>query len=139
MILSTGAYYDTHTDSIQVGVLVQTDAQQSAADQLKSGTVEVLQNDSIIASEEFDSRHRVLWSDTDDDEPQDNGLFYFWLHHPPAQQNLWARVSVELVGRQQATERVPVKMLGSMSASQWQNPSLSGRPVITYDVDPSFP
>ncbi len=140
MILETRARYYGATESIQVAVLVQEDDMTSAADSLVSGTVEILHGDAAMFTENFTADHRVLWfdGDTNYDTPEDRGQFYFFLHHPPVEQNMNARVTVTLQGDRTATQKVPIDAQ-TVDPGDWQNPALKGRDPIEYDKDPEFP
>ena len=139
MILETKARYFGGTDSIQVAILLQEDDYSSAAGKVTSGTVEILHTNAAMFSEQFSAEHRVLSfdGDTNYETAEDTGLFYFFLHHPPVQQNMHARVSVTLSDDRTAVQKVPID--AQLVETDWQNPELPGRDTIEYDRDPDFP
>lgn len=139
MILETKARYFGATDSIQVAVVVQEDDATSAASSLLSGTVEILHGDTAMFTEQFSAEHVALWfdGDTNYEVPEDRGEFYFFLHHPPVQQNINARVTVLLQGDRTATQKVPVDAQ-LVDAKDWQNPALKGRDQIAYQLPPEM-
>lgn len=138
MILEITAKYFSLPDSIQVAVLVMEDDFTSAAPKVTNGTVQILQGESVMFSETFDRQHVVLW--TDEDVPEDRGQFYFFLHHPPVQQYMQARVAVTLQNDSVITQTVQVDATSiETDPSVWQNPALAGRATINFPKDPSFP
>ena len=139
MILVCRSAYDGHTDSIQVAVIVQNDDGTSAASEVQSGTVEVLSHGTTMFSEDFNSDHKMIWYDPNDGSEEDRGNFYFFLHHPPIQKDLSTRVTVNLVGDRVLKQKVDVDVDAEPNTHKWQNPALSGRDAIVFDVDPTFP
>ena len=138
MILETAAKYFSLPDSIQVAISVQEDDYTSAAAKVVNGTVQILHNDIVMFTEHFDRQHVVLWTDTE--IPEDRGQFFFFLHHPPIQQHMQAKVTVVLHDDRTATQTVLVDATSTeVDPNVWQNPALAGRATINFPKDPSFP
>lgn len=138
MILEATAKYFTLPDSIQVAILVLEDDYVSAAPKITTGTVQILQGEVSMFTETFDRQHTVLW--TDPSVSEDRGQFYFFLHHPPIQQNMQVRVTIQLSDGRHASQTIPIDITSSdVEHDVWQNPALAGRATIQYPKDPSFP
>jgi len=140
MILETRARYFGGADNIQVAILLQEDDYTSAAPSLKTGTVQILQGSSVAFAEQFTAEHKVLRYDGDVnyDVGEDKGEFYFFVHHPQAQQNLSAKISVEMGDGRTATQTVPIDAQVS-DPEEWQNPQLSGHDPVEFPKDTDFP
>jgi len=140
MILETRARYFGSTDSVQVAILLQEDDLTSAAEMLQLGTVEVLHGKTTMFSETFEAKHRVMWfEDENYDVPEDRGLFYFFLHHPPVKQNMNVRVSVTMSDARSARQKVAIDIAQDMGNGAWQNPLLGGRGGQNFEESPDFP
>lgn len=139
MILETKARYFGNTDSLQVAILLQEDDYTSAAGKLTEGTVEIMHINAVMFTEQFLPEHKVMTfgGDTNYDVATDEGSFYFFVHHPPVQQNMYARVTVTLSDDRTASQKVPID--AQLTSTDWQNPELPGRETIEYDRDPDFP
>ena len=139
MILACRAQYDAHTDSVQVAAIVQDDSGVSLTASVQSGTVEILDGNTTMFSESFSATHRVVQYDADENTITDKGNFYFFLHHPPIQRNLSARITVNLTGGITAAQKVDIEVNRDPEPNAWQNPALSGREAGVFVKDPSFP
>ncbi len=139
MILEAIASYFALPDSIQVAVIVQEDDGTTVAPKVVTGTVAILHGDAAMVSETFTANHRVYWINGTE-EPEDRGQFYFFFHHPQVRVNMKARVNVTLADGRTASQTIDIDSTSADIASDvWQNPVLSGRPVIQYDRDEHFP
>lgn len=120
-----------------MSIAVQEDDQTSAANKLKSGLVEILHGETVMLNGEFASEHVVLVEvEKDTDQLVDKGYFYAFVFHPPAQRNMTARTSVELLDGRTATETVPVEVSAGTTEIDWQNPELPGRGTEEFEEDP---
>lgn len=140
MILVCRAEYDGPTDSVQVAILLQEDDGTSASDRLLRGTVEYLHRDTVMEglTETFDKSNVVLWQNEKEDEPEDRGQFFAFLHHPPAQAQLNTHVSVVMVDGEENEASCPVA-LGQPRTDAYQNPQLPGRTPTRYENDLEMP
>lgn len=140
MVLETRARYFGTTDSVQVAILLQEDDLTSAAEKLQLGTVEVLHGSSTMFTETFEAKHRVMWFEDENYEtPEDRGLFYFFLHHPPVKQNMNVRISVTMSDDRTASQKVAIDVAQDMDATAWQNPRLGGHTATLFEEAPDFP
>ena len=140
MILETRARYFGYTDSVQVAILLQEDDCTSAAEKLRLGTVEVLHGNTTMFTDTFEAKHRVMWfEDENYDTPEDRGLFYFFLHHPPVKQNMNVRVSVVLSDNRTARQKVAIDVAQDMDNGAWQNARPAQREAPAFEENPAFP
>lgn len=138
MILETQARYFGQNDCVQIAIVLQEDDGTSAADKLKTGTVELLHGNTAMFSEELTADHKVLFMDNDPNygDPQDTGQFYFFIHHPAVQGNMNARVSVEMSDSRTASQKVEVDV---QHGRNWNNPAVKGLDPVEFDRDAEFP
>jgi hypothetical protein len=137
MILQCRAEYESKTDSIQVGILVQEDDATSASSLVKQGIVEILQGNVAAITETFTADHKVWLHESGAFE--DFGHFYFFVLHPRTQRNMSVRVAVELSDGRSATTKVPIEVTQDPEKDAWQNPALASRGPTTYEVETDFP
>jgi hypothetical protein len=138
MILVCRAEYNGRTDTIQVAIMLQEDDGTSASPRLLRGTVEYLHRDAVMFADTFDRHSAVLWRKDEDDDPVDDGRFFSWLLHPPAQQQLQAKVSVVMADGEQQDYLCPVT-LAQEKTDAYQNPQLPGREPTRYEHDLRMP
>ncbi|MFA5135485.1 MAG: hypothetical protein WC505_06905 [Patescibacteria group bacterium] len=131
MILEVSAEYDAATDVAQVATIVQTDAGVSAADQVESGVVELLQGSAAQYSAAFNYRDVVLIEN--DGQYSDVGRFYTFVLHPNMQKHMTARCTVTLNNGDTATRVVPVNYRYVGSTMPTLNPLFGG--VENYDFE----
>ena len=138
MIIVCRAEYDGPTDTVQVAILLQEDDGTSAAPRLRRGTVDYMHRDTVMFTETFEARDVVLWAKNEDDEPEDQGQFFSFLLHPPAQQQLNAKVGVVMMDGEVNESQCPVN-IGAPRTDAYQNPQLPGRDPTRYEKDLRMP
>jgi hypothetical protein len=136
MILEARARYFGPVDAVQLAIELQEDDYSTAAPKLKEGVVKVLQLNDPMFTEFFYADDRVYWfdGDTNYDDPEDRGQFYFFLHHPPIQANMSIQVEVELSDGRVSTKRVPIEV--DSDDSDWNNPMFDDAKIVEAKRDP---
>jgi hypothetical protein len=133
MILEVRAEYDAATDCVQVVSVVQDDAQVSAADQVQSGVVELLQGNAAQYSTAFNYLDVVLIEQ--EGAYSDVGQFHVFVIHPNIQKHMSARCTVTLNNGDTATRVVPVEYRYVGATMPTTNPAFGG--VENYDFEKS--